>query len=108
MKTVVTLAFVQEGFPMGMRQGAKWNSLFANMPSHKTPEMSKALKRRFRFGQEVWSENNFIINEGVLSFNSSCSELPVPLGVGSSQGFPRAGSMRQRARSVNKALCGPA
>lgn len=93
---------------MGMRQGVKWNFLFVDILSHKTPKMSKLLKGRFRFGQKVWSENNFIINGGALSFNSSCSELSVPLGVGSSQGFPRAGSMRQRAISVNKVLCGPA
>lgn len=95
MKTMLTLGFLWEGFPVGMRQGANWNSLLADIPSHKTPKMFKALKRRFRFGQEVWSQNNFIINGGVLLFNSSCSELFVLLGVGSSQDFPRAGSMRQ-------------
>lgn len=54
---------------MGMRQGAKQNSLFADIPSHITPKMSKALKRRFRFGQEVWSQKNLFINGGFLSFH---------------------------------------
>lgn len=93
---------------MGVRQGAKGNSLFASIPSHKTPKMSKELKRRFRFGQALWSQNNFIINGGVSSFNSSCSKLSVLLGVRSSQGFPRAGSMRQQAISVSKVLHGTA
>lgn len=108
MQTMLTLGFAREGFPMGMKQGAKGNSLFANIPSHKTSKMSKEMKRRFRFGQEVWSCNNIIINGGVPSFNSSCSELSVLLGVGGRQGFPRADSMRQQAISVNKELCEPA